>query len=54
MCNESDREIIRIDFQVIDLKKQQEGFEVNSSEYQMIQNEIDGLLERLKEIKQNK
>jgi len=50
MCNETDRELIRIDFQIIDLKKQQEAFETGSTQYQEIQIKIDGL-DHLKEIK---
>jgi len=43
MCDERDREIIRIDFQVIELKKQQEAFDVDSKEYQVLQGKIDKL-----------
>ena len=50
MCNETDRELIRIDFQIMDLKKEQENLVVDSQDYKEIQLKIDGL-ERLKEIK---
>ena len=50
MCNETDRELIRIDFQIMDLKKEQENLVVDSQEHKEIQLKIDGL-ERLKEIK---
>ena len=50
MCDEKARELIRIDFQVMDLKKQQGILEVGSSEYHEIQIKIDEL-QRLKAIK---
>jgi hypothetical protein len=50
MCDEKARELIRIDFQVMDLKKQQGTLEVGSSEYHEIQIKIDEL-QRLKDIK---
>ncbi len=50
MCDENARELIRIDFQVMDLIKQQELVEVGSSEYQDIQIKIDEL-KHLKDIK---
>ena len=48
MCNENDRELIRIDFQLMDLRKEQEECEVHSPAYQDIQVKIDEL-ETLKE-----
>lgn len=50
MCDETDRELIRIDFQVIDLEKQQESLEEGSTEYEEVQMKIDGL-KCLKEVK---
>ena len=43
MCDERDRELIRIDFQIMDLKKQQESCEAGSGEYKEIQAEIERL-----------
>ena len=43
MCDETDRELIRIDFQMMDLKKQQEACESGSKEYQDLQGQIDTL-----------
>ncbi len=46
MCNENDRELIRIDFQLMDLRKEQEQYDVNSEVYQSIQVKIDELQTR--------
>ncbi len=48
MCNERDRELIRIDFQVIELKTKQDSCKENSIEYQTLQDKINEL-QRLKE-----
>lgn len=50
MCDENSRELIRIDFQMMDLKKEQENLVSDSKEHKEIQSKIDEL-ERLKEIK---
>ena len=51
MCNENDRELIRIDFQLMDLRKEQEKCDVYSEEYQGLQVKIDELQARKEIVK---